>query len=224
MVSVLIETLKFILPKKIWDKLKLCIRCRLKGFLNEGSKPPKKEWKDHPQVTIGRYTYGVNPETIPLMESRNWRLDVGSFCSIAPSVRFVFGLHELNTPTTFPIREFVRKEWNPDLWVNENISIGHDVWIASNALILSGAKIGHGAVIAAGAVVTGEVPAYAVVAGVPAKVLRMRMTPDRVQQMLAIAWWEWPEEKILENEGLFYGNVDSFISAHSKVFYEINDY
>lgn len=210
----ILEIIKAILPDRTWKNCKRWVRNKILNLLAEEPKPSKKDWKNHPQIKIGKYTYGVVPESIPLMESINWRLDIGSFCSVAPSVRFVFGLHEMNTPTTFPIREFVRKEWNPDLWVREEISIGNDVWIASNALILSGAKIGHGAVVAAGAVVRGEVPPYAVVAGVPAKILRMRMSSENINQMLSIAWWDWPEQKILENETMFYGDVESFIRVH----------
>jgi hypothetical protein len=146
--------------------------------------------------------------------SCNWRLDIGSFCSIAPGVRFVFGRHQMDSPTTFPIREFIRREWKPELWPEERIFIGHDVWIATNALILSGVIVGHGAIICAGAVVTRDVPPYAIMGGAPARFIRSRMSSGQVEKMLAIAWWNWPEEKILSNMNLLYGDVDSFLRAH----------
>lgn len=173
-----------------------------------------EEMPPHPQMRVGRYTYGLKRESSDVTMSCNWRLEIGSFCSIAPGVRFVFGRHQMNCPTTFPIREFVRHEWKPELWPEETIVVGHDVWIATNALILSGVSVGHGAIICAGAVVTRDVAPYAIVGGVPAKHIRARMESEKVEKMLSIAWWNWPEEKILSNEKLLYGDVESFIRTH----------
>src|SRR5690606_6929923 len=74
--------------------------------------------------------------------------------------------------------------------------IGHDVWIGHGALILPGARIGNGVIIGAGAVVAGEVADYAVVAGNPARVIRMRFPPDVVAELLQLAWWDWPPETV----------------------------
>ena len=82
--------------------------------------------------------------------------------------------------------------------------IGHDVWIGANALILPEVTIGDGAVIAAGAVVTRDVPPYAIVGGVPARVIRYRFSPEMIDAFLEIKWWDWPLEKIKENFDLFY--------------------
>jgi virginiamycin A acetyltransferase len=68
--------------------------------------------------------------------------------------------------------------------------IGHDVWIGQHAMLARGITIGHGAVIAAGAVVTKDVPPYAVVAGVPARIVRIRFADDVVQRLLASCWWD----------------------------------
>ena len=78
--------------------------------------------------------------------------------------------------------------------------IGHDVWLGEGAMVLPGARIGSGVIVGAGAVVSGEVPDYAIVAGNPARVVRMRFAPEIVAELLAIAWWTWPIGRILAHE------------------------
>ncbi|OYW75836.1 MAG: hypothetical protein B7Z37_11635 [Verrucomicrobia bacterium 12-59-8] len=209
------KILKSLVPQSLRAKAKGWIRVQVQSALREERHRGKTDWRKHSQVCIGRHTYGIVHESIPLMESRNWKLEVGSFCSIAPAVRFVFGKHhQIEGPTTFPVREYVRNHWDKDSWEHESIRVGHDVWIASNSLILSGVTIGHGAVIGAGSVVVRDIPPFAVAAGVPARVLRWRMPAEQQAKMLEIAWWAWPDEKILANEDLLYGDLDAFIAAH----------
>ncbi|MGU5583341.1 CatB-related O-acetyltransferase, partial [Aeromonas hydrophila] len=83
--------------------------------------------------------------------------------------------------------------------------IGNDVWIGYDALIMPGVKVGNGAIIAARSVVTGDVPAYAVVGGNPAKVIRYRFDDDTIARLNAIAWWDWPVEQISRNLKLIGG-------------------
>lgn len=75
-------------------------------------------------------------------------------------------------------------------------TIGNDVWIGHGAIVLAGLTIGNGAVIAAGAVVTKDVPPYAVVAGVPARVMRYRLAPPLAERMQRLAWWDWTHEQL----------------------------
>lgn len=76
--------------------------------------------------------------------------------------------------------------------------IGNDVWIGANAIILQGVTIGDGAIIAAGAVVTKDVPPYAIVGGVPAKVIKYRFSDEVILKLLQIKWWDKPEEWIIQ--------------------------
>jgi serine acetyltransferase len=76
------------------------------------------------------------------------------------------------------------------------IHIGHDVWIGARVFIRDGVKIGNGAVVAAGSVVVKDVPDYAIVGGVPAKIIRYRFSEEMIAELLNLKWWEWPEEKL----------------------------
>ena len=79
-----------------------------------------------------------------------------------------------------------------------DVVIGNDVWIGYGSTILSGVEIGDGAVIASGSVVTKSIPAYTIVAGVPAQVMRKRFNEDIVEKLLEMRWWDWPYEQIYE--------------------------
>jgi virginiamycin A acetyltransferase len=74
--------------------------------------------------------------------------------------------------------------------------IGNDVWLGYQALVLPGVSIGHGAVVAAASVVASDVPPYTVVAGNPARIVRVRFDQTDVQRMLRAAWWDWPADRI----------------------------
>ena len=74
--------------------------------------------------------------------------------------------------------------------------IGHDTWIGAGAMIKPEVTLGDGAVVAAGAIVTKDVDPYTIVAGTPAKVLRLRQPPEIAERLIALAWWDWPHEDI----------------------------
>ena len=87
---------------------------------------------------------------------------------------------------------------------NRPVVIGNDVWIGANVIILPGIHIGDGAVLAAGAVVTKNIDDYAIVGGVPAKVIRYRFQKEDIIKFQKLQWWNWEIEKIMDNLELFY--------------------
>lgn len=132
------------------------------------------------------------------------RLIIGKFCSIACSAKFLFNSanHSLTSLSTYPFPIFF-EEWGLEraqvtrAWDHKgDIVIGNDVWIGYEAVILAGVTIGDGAIIGTRAVVTKDVPPYTIVGGVPAKPIRKRFPDDTIAALLALRWWDWPEERI----------------------------
>lgn len=144
---------------------------------------------------------------------------IGDYCSIAPNVKFILRNHRHDVVTTYPFDDFGRFFTNEPVKESAHstknkgiIKVGNDVWIAENATILPGVKIGNGAVIANGAVVTKDVPDYAIVGGVPAKVIKYRFTQEQIKKLKKIAWWNWSEDKIGENLNKIINiDINSFI-------------
>lgn len=143
---------------------------------------------------------------------------VGSFCAIAHNVLIGAGKHPLDF---FSIHPFIYSA-NP-LQKNDSacffesylpVEIGNDVWIGSNVVIMDEVKIGDGAVIGSNAVVTKDVPPYAILVGVPAKIIRYRFDSEKITKLLKLKWWEL-EDKYLLN--IPYDNVDECIELISAI-------
>jgi acetyltransferase-like isoleucine patch superfamily enzyme len=169
-----------------------------------------------PRVTVGRHTYGA-PE-IPTFAGSAVTVEIGSFCSIAANVTLLLGAgHNTGWVSTYPIREIFdlpgRFERHPTY--RGPTVIGNDVWVGRDVLILDGITIGHGAVIGARAVVTKDVRPYAIVGGVPAREIRRRFTDDQVEALLNVAWWDWPDERIIREAAFLNGSgIDEFLARH----------
>lgn len=171
-------------------------------------------------VEVGRHTYG-RPRVVSYAGSES-SVRIGSFCSISPGVDIVTGgIHPVHWASLYPFRI----KWGMDGACDDgmpttrgDIEIGSDVWIGTGALILSGVTIGHGAVVAARAVVSRDVPPYAIAAGVPARVVRYRHTADQIRRLLALAWWDWPDERIRAAVPLLSsGCVDELLERYQSV-------
>lgn len=143
---------------------------------------------------------------------RNTRLayaDVGKFCSIAGDVIVGMGSHTLSYLSTSPIfteeKNGSGHKWSSSTIIDpfHPVRVGNDVWIGTRALILGGVTIGDGAIIGAGAIVTKDVPPYAIVAGVPAKIIRYRFPCELIEKLETLKWWDLPESALRDNIGLF---------------------
>lgn len=153
-------------------------------------------------IKIGKFSslFGPNLDVI----TGNYKVEIGNFCSIARNVSMQVFNHNHNKITSYFIGQNVFNE----VWDNEKISKGNliienDVWIGAHSVILGGLIIHNGAVIAANSVVTKDVPAYAVVAGSPAKVIKYRFDKETIEKIQKIAWWDWTIDEIKKNKEIF---------------------
>jgi acetyltransferase-like isoleucine patch superfamily enzyme len=150
--------------------------------------------------------------------SRLSRCTFGRFCSIGPQVNFGSPEHRMDGLSMASVfggdLEWAKRDRGFPV-VRGTVfysftTIGHDVWVGNGAFIRAGITIGHGAVIGARAVVTKDVPPYAVVAGVPARVVRYRFPPELVSRLLAVEWWNY-DPGFLREAGLDFRNVEQVV-------------
>ena len=135
------------------------------------------------KIHVGRYTYGEIYVSSP---NTSYELYIGAFCSIAGDVKFLLGAdHVIDRISTYPFKVNILEN-GIDAISKGNIIVGDDVWIGESAIILSGVHIGQGAVIAAGSVVTKDVPPYAIVGGIPAKVIKYRFDEKMTKELLKV--------------------------------------
>ena len=166
-------------------------------------------------VDVGDFAYYSDPDDPTQFFERNVlhhyeefgdRLIIGRFAMIAAKTRIIMngGTHAMSGFSTYPFNIFAKgwdEGFDPETWTMEHRGdtvIGPDVWIGTGATIMPGARIGPGAIVAAGSVVTGEHPAYAVLAGNPARQVRRRFDDATAETLERIAWWDWPITRITE--------------------------
>jgi acetyltransferase-like isoleucine patch superfamily enzyme len=202
------------LMKRYWEGLASHIewanQTRLRNRMNNLVKWGTVEW--------GAHSYGI-PEFF-IDRHSNAKVIIGKFCSISEGVKIFNGdNHHTRWISPFPFQ----KKWNPandaghgHPFNKGNIVIGNDVWIGYGAVVLSGAKIGDGCIITAGAVVAGEVEAYSMAGGVPAKMIRKRFSDEAIKKLLSLQWWNWPEDKIREAAPLLNSeNITAFLEKYA---------
>jgi virginiamycin A acetyltransferase len=183
-------------PLKNYDKL-----CFLKNIIK------------NPNIIVGDYTYYDDFEDVHNFEKNvkyhfdftGDQLIIGKFCMIASDVKFIMNgaNHLSNAISTYPFSIF-GNGWENAMegkaYPNKgNIEIGNDVWIGYNATIMAGVKIGDGAIIATNATVVSDVKPYTIVGGNPAKEIKKRFSPEIIERLLKLQWWNWDIEKITKN-------------------------
>lgn len=164
----------------------------------------------NPQIEVGDYTYYDDFESVEnfeknvkyLFDFTGDKLIIGKFCMIASDVTFIMNgaNHLSNAISTYPFAIF-GEDWSDAMEGKEypnkkNTVIENDVWIGYGATIMPGVRIGNGAIVATKSVVTRDVLPYSIVGGNPAKEIKKRFSDEEIEQLLAMAWWNWPLEKI----------------------------
>ena len=208
--------------KEVYNQLNCYFseRCIIKLFTENRGKPG--------DTRCGKYSYG------PLCN--HWLVEsVGAFCGFAQGTDVVEN-HAIDYLSVHPFIHADKEvnpalncfydEYMPNIWHFPGIKpkgiakkltkvkIGNDVWLGKNVIITNGANIGNGVIAGAGAVITRDVPDYAMVVGVPAKIIRYRYTKEQIEKLNAIAWWDWTDEQIRARYDDLYMNVEDFIQKY----------
>ena len=166
------------------------------------------------ETTFDDYSYIAGDVTIIYSE-------IGKFCSIASHACINPGNHPMDRVTQHHCT-YRRVQYGFDTQEDEDFFnwrradhcvIGHDVWIGHGATIVAGVTVGTGAVVGAGAVVTHNVAPYEIVAGVPARPIRMRFSYDVIVKLLRIAWWDW-DRATLEARFHDFLNLETFLEKY----------
>lgn len=165
---------------------------------------------DHPNITVGDWTY-YNDRRLPenyadtlapyLFVGAPERLKIGKFCQIAEGVQFITATanHPMTGVSTYPFAVFDPPRfagYRASLPRGRDTIVGHDCWIGREAMLLPGAKLGNGVIVAGRAVVRGKVPDFAIVAGNPATVQRLRFAKEEIEMLLRLEWWHWEPDAI----------------------------
>lgn len=180
-------------------------------FANEFSAQLLCDTVKHPNIHVGAFSYysGFHHRhsfeaCVRYLDKRSKNVDkliIGKYCSIGSGAVFMMAGnqgHRSDWVSSFPFyfqANIFKKSKNAYEKAGDT-RIGDDVWIGSEAMILAGVTIGSGAIIAARSVVVKDVPAYAVVGGNPAQIIKYRFEEAEINSLLKLKWWDWSEEKV----------------------------
>ena len=153
------------------------------------------------KVNVARYTSLWGPSIF--VSAGGNGVQIGSFCSIAHHVSIQEQFHNPQRTTTYFVeRNLLKTPELPTAQISKGpVCIGHDVWIGAGAQVLSGVTIGDGAIVGAGAIVTRDVPSFAIVGGNPARKIRYRFSTSKIEELLALQWWHWSEDRLRAEAG-----------------------
>lgn len=156
-----------------------------------------------PNIFISKYSKIVNGTHIDDGTCINGKIIIkgrancyiGKYCAIGDGVRIITSNHK---PESLILQYALVKRlgWEAETDEKGAVRIGHNVWIGDSVIILPGVTISNNAIIAAGSVVSKDVPEFAVVAGVPAKVVKYRLTEKEQEAVKDLDWWNWTEEEM----------------------------
>lgn len=146
------------------------------------------------RIKVGKASYG---EIKIVAFNTVSKIVIGDYCSLAQDVKFILDAdHNTKTISSYPFKVKLTHNSLFEATSKGDIIVDDDVWIGYGATIMSGVHIGQGAVVAAGAVVTKDVPPYAIVGGVPAKVLKYRFDQEMIEELLKVDYSKLTKEDI----------------------------
>lgn len=178
-------------------------KSKIHGFVEIGQRNRFNEVSLSGDIKIGDNTSLWGPN-LDINSTKNAKVTIGNFCSIARNVTFQSYNHNFKKATSYFIGQNVFNEkWENEKVAKGDIILQNDVWIGTHCVILGGITIENGAVVAANSVVTKDIPAFAIVAGSPAKIIGFRFEPQTIIKLQEIAWWNWSLEKIKQNKPFF---------------------
>jgi virginiamycin A acetyltransferase len=183
---------------------------------------------NHPNIDIGAYTY-YNDDSYPedyarkiapyLYPGAPERLRIGKFCQSAKGVEIITSTanHPMTGISTYPFAIFDPPRfatYRDSLPASKDTIIGNDCWLGREAVLMPGATLGNGVIVGTRSVVTGAVPDYAIVAGNPARIIRLRFSESEILLLTKLAWWDWDPDRIAAAiEAIESGNIASLAQA-----------
>ena len=177
-------------------------------------------------IEKGILTYIVDAEVLiwgTFPEDQNV-VKIGNYCSLAKGIKFyVDGNHRYDHASTFPFYELghTLDIKNKNCWGKGAPRVKNDVWIGNDAVIMSGVTLENGCIVGANSVVTKDVPAYAIVAGNPAKIVKYRFEEPVREALLETEWWDFPQDMVLKQLVPYQHDVEKFVEEAKLIKMEL---